>query len=349
MAADTQAVTEEPNELAVTAEIAKVLGVSKRTLIRWSSAEVSDPIPRHLRTIHRIERACLNWADVLAYCERNHKTKEIERLRTHLGMIRTPDPVLSEWLAQSTATPSATPAAVPLATPHPSVAVPVATTVSLPQVLPTAQTRDVAVPLAQTLALPNQDNRVEELSAELREVRAGRAELVKQVSELATSLVESRQGEAVLRETVKQLQQRLTTHKERLVAEVANSKERLSVEVERRLEERTRLDAQLHDLQISHDKEVQRLVNQLGVRQDEATEMRQATERQQQREVMLRALAAKTEQQRDFALAELGSLNEASAWKRLFWRPSRALTASETQPTDVIEHIESDGGDTPSS
>ena len=103
----------------------------------------------------------------------------------------------------------------------------------------------------------------------------------------------------------------------------------------------TTTDTRISELQASHEQLVEGLRAELAARRGEASEMRQAAERQQQREAALRWQTATNKRERDFAIAALGELQGASMWKRLTWRPpALELTDSIQGPETSIAVVE---------
>lgn len=321
MAAQTLPHIEEPVDLEQIDVIVEALGVNRRTLDRWSSQKVSEPITRYTRLVANVERTFLSWADVLTYCERNNKGRPLAQAQAYLAQGQSPDPTLSDVAKMSGA---------PIET--------VQTIQTLaPESIQTAQTAPVRTIQTAQISGPS----TEELLVELRMLRASQEALAKEVSEKATALVASQQESAVLRETVRQLEQRLEGEKQRCLEERQRHQEELKRMDAQIFALQTTTDTRISELQASHEQLVEGLRAELAARRGEASEMRQAAERQQQREAALRWQTATNKRERDFAIAALGELQGASMWKRLTWRPpALELTDSIQGPETSIAVVE---------
>jgi TolA-binding protein len=105
------------------------------------------------------------------------------------------------------------------------------------------------------------------------------------------------------------------------------------------------LEARIAELKDSHRREVTNLQDELTARRGEASEMRQAAERQQQREAALRWQTATMKGERDSAITELRIWSGSSWYQRLMSRPrlpaaSGALTTNQPALFDVTSHDE---------
>ena len=204
--------------------------------------------------------------------------------------------------------------------------------------------------------------------SQLEALRVQQGASRQEAAEQAAALVASQTEGAVLREKVSQLQQRLEAEQQRRHEERKRMDEQLfslQTSADTRISElqanadtriaalQANMEARIAELQAaneqqlaSHEQQMLRLVSELTARRDEATQMRQASERQQQREALLRWKTATTERERDFAVAALGELQKASVWQRLTWRaPALELTdsAAAADPPAAIVDVTQEG------